>query len=466
MKKLNITFILALFLALTLLNACGKASSENDLTNNPSIESVKEAIANIDTITLIEVVTEDNDPNGQLGKQGGYTGQLYFKSSLVTDETDESAIEAGTDGGGSIEVYANESDAIKRNEYLAGFDGTALSSGSHKVLGTLVIRTSDKLKASQQTILETNIINALLTGGGIETEMIKETPQNEEEIEELLQLDKKEKRGRITYSVSSLWKTRSHGEESSVYLPYDSDEDGAFFCQILDEDDELLITSKEDINASLEKYKEILGSIYDDFNFIGQRDINGIPIMEFEATMVDSDKFYIINGYCIVYGDKSYFLNTLYPESADSQFFSSTLSQIIDSLTIEKYTQSELAPSNVGDIGNYYVEIQEATLTKDYNGAPAIVVDFLFANNAETAESFIFSTHVTAYQDGVELDSATIMNESVYDSGLGLKKVKPGVSLVVQSAFILSSDSPVEIEVKELFSFSNDTVLTKTFNKQ
>ena len=162
MKRKTLTLALALVFALVVFTGCGNhTSGKNDLTNNPSIESVKEAITSVDSITKIEIVTEDNDPNGELGKQGGYTGCLFFKYALVTDEADESAITAGTDGGGCIEVYANKSDAAKRDTYLAGFDGGILSSGSHKVLGTLVIRTSSKLTASQQTKLETSIINAL-----------------------------------------------------------------------------------------------------------------------------------------------------------------------------------------------------------------------------------------------------------------------------------------------------------------
>ena len=51
----------------------------------------------------------------------------------------------------------------KRNNYLAAFDGTVLASGSHKVVGTVVVRTSNLLLASQQKLLESNII-AVLTG--------------------------------------------------------------------------------------------------------------------------------------------------------------------------------------------------------------------------------------------------------------------------------------------------------------
>ena len=70
-------------------------------------------------------------------------------------------IEKGTKEGGAIEVYANEEDAKKREDYLAGFDGGILSSGSHKVVGTVLIRTSDDLTATQQKNLEEKIVKAL-----------------------------------------------------------------------------------------------------------------------------------------------------------------------------------------------------------------------------------------------------------------------------------------------------------------
>ena len=68
---------------------------------------------------------------------------------------------AGTDGGGAVEVYANVDDANKRNDYLAVFDGTILTSGSHDVVGTCVVRTSHLLTASQQKTLEGEIADSL-----------------------------------------------------------------------------------------------------------------------------------------------------------------------------------------------------------------------------------------------------------------------------------------------------------------
>ena len=156
MKK-ALAIIFAFAFLTTLLVGCGSKAEA------PTSETVKQAISSIDGIMEIEIVTEDNDPNDQLGKQGGYVGALFFTYNLV-DEDDvygDTAIERATDGGGCIEIYANTADAKKRNDYLAQFDGGFLASGSHKVLNTMVIRTSSKLKASEQSALEGKLVEAL-----------------------------------------------------------------------------------------------------------------------------------------------------------------------------------------------------------------------------------------------------------------------------------------------------------------
>lgn len=130
---------------------------------NPSEAFVIERLQGIEGIGDISAVTEDNDPNGQLGKAGGYTATVYFTSPLVNqgDVIGSTVIEKGCDGGGAIEVYATVEDANKRNDYLGAFDGGIFSSGSHNVVGTVLVRTSDKLTASQQKELEAAIIEAL-----------------------------------------------------------------------------------------------------------------------------------------------------------------------------------------------------------------------------------------------------------------------------------------------------------------
>ena len=69
---------------------------------------------------------------------------------------------AGTEGGGCVEVYSTAEDAEKRNSYLGSFDGSVLASGSHEVLGTCVVRTSNLLTASNQKLIAEEIKESLI----------------------------------------------------------------------------------------------------------------------------------------------------------------------------------------------------------------------------------------------------------------------------------------------------------------
>jgi hypothetical protein len=131
---------------------------------NPDEAFVVERLEGIETITGISAATEDNDPNGNLHKQGGYTSAVFFSNSQVNqdDVFGDTILEKGTDGGGSIEVYESVENAESRSTYLGSFDGSVLASGSHQVIGTILVRTSDKLTATQQNELTEQIIANLL----------------------------------------------------------------------------------------------------------------------------------------------------------------------------------------------------------------------------------------------------------------------------------------------------------------
>ncbi len=134
---------------------------------NPAESFIVERVKTVDSITDVEAATEQTDPNTTMNKPGSYTSYIAMKSSLVNDEyglyTGKTPVQAGTSGGAVVEAYPTAEDAEKRNTYLSSFDGMgALSSGGHKVIGTLVVRTSDQLTATQQKELEQNIINALI----------------------------------------------------------------------------------------------------------------------------------------------------------------------------------------------------------------------------------------------------------------------------------------------------------------
>lgn len=135
---------------------------------NPSEEFVMQRILTVDDVADARAVTEDQDPNGNLHKAGGYTSTIYFESKTV-NQSDvyvsgkyaDVLIDKGTDAGGAIEVYENVEDAEKRRDYLATYDGTIQANGTHTVIGTVLVRTSNKLMATQQKELEQKVIDAL-----------------------------------------------------------------------------------------------------------------------------------------------------------------------------------------------------------------------------------------------------------------------------------------------------------------
>ena len=135
---------------------------------NPSEEFVMQRILTVDDVADARAVTEDQDLNGNLHKAGGCTSTIYFESKTV-NQSDvyvsgkyaDVLIDKGTDAGGAIEVYKNVEDAEKRRDYLATYDGTIFANGTHTVIGTVLVRTSNELTATQQKELEQKVIDAL-----------------------------------------------------------------------------------------------------------------------------------------------------------------------------------------------------------------------------------------------------------------------------------------------------------------
>lgn len=144
--------------------ALEKSIKQYALVDNPAESYIIECLGKVEHVVDISAVTEDNDPNGNLNKPGGYTATVYYSDDRISLDKSiygNTVIEQGTEGGGSIEVYATVEDAEKRRDYLAAFDGGILASGTHTVVGTVLVRTSNELTASQQQEMETKIIEIL-----------------------------------------------------------------------------------------------------------------------------------------------------------------------------------------------------------------------------------------------------------------------------------------------------------------
>ncbi len=108
-------------------------------------------------------------------------------------------------------------------------------------------------------------------------------------------------------------------------------------------------------------------------------------------------------------------------------------------------------------IGDFGCKVKSAKLCKDYRGKNSVLITYEFTNNADDAVSFDTALDDNVYQDGVELETA-ILDE---DTDLFDVSVKPGVTKEVKKAYVLRDDStPLEVEIEELFSFNDDKITT------
>lgn len=117
------------------------------------------------------------------------------------------------------------------------------------------------------------------------------------------------------------------------------------------------------------------------------------------------------------------------------------------------------------EIGAYSVEISDCRLAKDYEGKDVVIIKYKFTNNTnDTPTSFWVAFDDGVYQNGVGLNEAIIIDESVnYSSDNQMKEIKKGASIDVEVAYELNdTTTDVEVEVTELFSFDDKTI-TKTF---
>lgn len=129
----------------------------------------------------------------------------------------------------------------------------------------------------------------------------------------------------------------------------------------------------------------------------------------------------------------------------------------------EAKTEAKNVMQDSGTVGNFTVAIKSAKLSKSYEGDDAVTVTYDFTNNGDEAQSFDVVIDDTVYQNGVELEFAVISGSTESNS---MKKIQKGASLEVEKSYKLQDKtSPINVEVKELFTFS-DQKITKTLELQ
>lgn len=129
-----------------------------------------------------------------------------------------------------------------------------------------------------------------------------------------------------------------------------------------------------------------------------------------------------------------------------------------DDAAVEQPAEAEQeAPAS-----DYAVTIDGSTVTTDYEGNPAVIVDYTFTNNSDEATSFAVACSPKVFQNGVQLETAIVTGE---DLGSGyMAEIKPGASTQARLAYSLTDQSDITVEVEELFSLDDTMLAEATFS--
>ena len=94
---------------------------------------------------------------------------------------------------------------------------------------------------------------------------------------------------------------------------------------------------------------------------------------------------------------------------------------------------------------------------------PVIVIDFEWSHSdKQDTKMFMTAFTIKAFQNGVELDTAIMIDE--VDSSEHLRSIKDGVVRQVAEGYVLEDmSSPVEIEITKFFDLFSKDKLTYTF---
>lgn len=104
----------------------------------------------VDTISEVTIITEDNDPNDLIGRPTGYTqAAILHDATLACDEL-------GVSCGGTLEIWPDEAAATERSEYIQSTleEMPILGTEYHYQSGNILLRVAGILKPSQAEAYE------------------------------------------------------------------------------------------------------------------------------------------------------------------------------------------------------------------------------------------------------------------------------------------------------------------------
>ena len=121
--------------------------------------------------------------------------------------------------------------------------------------------------------------------------------------------------------------------------------------------------------------------------------------------------------------------------------------------------------SGKNNLGKYNVVIDSCRLATDYAGNPIVIVKYKFTNNSDDPIAFWLAVDENVFQNDIGLNVCYLASDSAnYSTDNQMKEIRKGATIEVEVAYTLNdTTTPIEVEVKELISFSDKTI-TKKFN--
>jgi hypothetical protein len=119
-----------------------------------------------------------------------------------------------------------------------------------------------------------------------------------------------------------------------------------------------------------------------------------------------------------------------------------------------------------GDLQSAHVKIESAVRSaNDYNNAKTVLVTYRWTNKSDKNQAFGTLLSAKAFQNGQELDMAIYTQAPQgYDSQSYLAQLQPGAQGNVTVGYVLKDDSPVTVEVNDLFSTNNKAKITHIYD--
>lgn len=130
--------------------------------------------------------------------------------------------------------------------------------------------------------------------------------------------------------------------------------------------------------------------------------------------------------------------------------------------TVSENETTDLEPTEADNLGDYYVKILDSKQDTDYYGNKSIIISFEYTNNNSESQSFATTIFPVAVQDGEDLEQAYFQGGQDRNMDAVIEEIEPGVTITVSVAFVLLSDSPVEVNVTGSL-YNGETNVSKTF---